>query len=85
MIEDLRIINLKKQVSIITKNRDRPLKAAYLKRDSVTGDRAILTGNGGIAYVNLLSNSQPNEILNSVDLRQKTANQKPALPKDRPL
>lgn len=86
MIEDLRLRNLQKQVGQINTNRQKnSSKAIYQERDPVTGTRKIQTALGGFVFVNFLSNSQPKELLDSYNPLAKTALQKPALPKDRPL
>lgn len=85
MINELRISNLQKQVKSINKNRLKQPKAVYQERDSVTGKRLIRTALSGFVLIDFLSNSQPNSVADSIDYNQKTSNQKPALPKDRPL
>jgi hypothetical protein len=79
MIEELRNRNLQKQVNTIKEQREKSSLYAYDSRDAVTGNRYIVSANGGKLLANYISNTQPNQVFTNVSKNgtSNTINQKP--------
>lgn len=76
MIEQRRIKNLQDQVNKLSSLAGAIPKAVYERRDSKTGLRLIVMGNGSVFYTSYLGNSKPRGIISSFNPVDQTINQK---------